>query len=296
MAPHSTRVSKYRERFEPREKRGLNDSQIEEKREKERRDRWEEIQNALVNIDRPSSTNHTNNVPSYTRRPAAQPSPPLSPIEQSGFQNAKQNWRSDSDLSINAPPSPESLRVTESPSFFHGRNGQAIHHLQTQLDDVKVKLERMKQESDNSKRQIETLTDRLNEATRRADDAVQESDDMRREISRLRITLREAREEERKLNDEINLMRAREDRLMKQISDARAPHQDTSSSQAARSPSSGDDRNKKTRHGRKASTTKVKASSRKGSASTKAKLSDEEMEMIQVRPVRRGARPSWRLP
>jgi peptidoglycan hydrolase CwlO-like protein len=255
----------------------------EERRENERQELLTQIRSAPnpaasvdTNTALPTSSERR---ASYTRRPTAKPSPPLSPIELPGFNSERHDWQSESISNHNVPPSPESPPVarastapihTEDLSTHPPIKEQAIQHLQAQLDDVRVEIEGIKQQRDDGDRQIAKLTKLVNEAT-------QENSKMSVDLSELRARLREAREEERRLNDEINEMRNREKKLMDDLHEAQMARHDSAFLRQVSPTRSNSGQSKKSSH-----THRRKSSSK------------EEKELVYSRP--RSSRRSWKLP
>ncbi|TVY85059.1 putative amidase [Lachnellula suecica] len=287
MASMQSRVPKLRDHWEQTHTR--HNSRSEEVLANELKNRVREIQDAPLLIDPTEEHSNLPSLPerraSYIRRPAPQPSPPLSPIERPGSHPERREWEPSWSSNINAPPSPESPKLarapaartqTESPPTQHDENSQAIQLLQAQLDEVKAEIEQIKQQRDESDRQVATLNTRLEEATRRATEVTLENSNLRKEIQELREMLRDAGLEETKLREEMKEMKARERRLEDEFDEAQRKTRDpVLSLEKAPSVCEGDKR---------------------GSGHRKKSSGGKEYEVVLARSVQPGARASWRLP
>ena len=156
---------------------------------------------------------------SYTRLPGLPL--PLSPSQGSQIPH---HWRPESNTQPidKASPSLQSPTVSASTAISHEETDAQtstprIESLNTQLDEIKAETNHLKQQRHSTHQTMSTLKSQLKNAQDQADKATANNSDMRREISRLHSLLQDARDEEVRLNDEIDRRIQRQMEVMDQM-------------------------------------------------------------------------------
>ena len=199
-----------------------------------------EIQEAPVVIESVVSLNTKPFTPRIPPRPThngtrsggtqQQSTPPSSPLGDS-FILESQNRRIETESIPNRPPTPISPTTTSASKRTsrstrprndrltndHLDGDSPSHQLQDQLDEVKAEIDQLKLQREESDRKVAWLEAQLERAQDRAQEAASQNAGLREDIAELRARLRDARDEEKKLNNEIRDMMTRERELIDEI-------------------------------------------------------------------------------
>lgn len=133
------------------------------------------------------------------------------------------HWRQESntDTTSKTSSSPSSPTLSASTAKSHAETGTGtqasrpgIPSPNTEFDSIKAESARLQQQRNSCHQSMPTLKAQLRLAQDQADEAIADNSGLRQEISRLRLRVQNSREEEERLNAEIDRMGQREMELM----------------------------------------------------------------------------------